>query len=76
MTLKSGKVLGNGTTDAKQDDSVEPSGNEENSEGEEIENATRYLHQGLLLKNHTFSHNLHFLNNFKAKTGCSVQEIS
>nr|XP_017227786.1 PREDICTED: uncharacterized protein LOC108203384 [Daucus carota subsp. sativus] len=38
MTLKNGKVLGNATTDSKQDDSVELSGNEENSEGKEIEN--------------------------------------
>ncbi|XP_063946069.1 uncharacterized protein LOC108212402 [Daucus carota subsp. sativus] len=38
MTLKSGKVLGNTVTDAKHDDSVEPSGNEEISDNKENEN--------------------------------------
>ncbi|XP_063946059.1 uncharacterized protein LOC135151507 [Daucus carota subsp. sativus] len=38
MTLKSGKVLGNNATDAKHDDSVEPSGNEEISDDKESDN--------------------------------------
>ncbi|XP_063939750.1 uncharacterized protein LOC135148455 [Daucus carota subsp. sativus] len=38
MTLKSGKVLGNNATDAKHDDYVEPSGNEEISDDKESDN--------------------------------------